>query len=178
MKDSITQSYIDMVLLESLDKPYDLEDITHMNPDLVSKMKTNYDFEDDIKFYGCKDAPKHAFFTGTKHGAFEIHHQYFDKREMQGQKNFNDIVPSRFVATSHKLILSQLEKEPDKPIRIVASDAHAESYHKLAKVLARKHKLNVSPIYKHDDGDHVFSIGKNPSPLFGMPKIKQTNWKP
>ena len=170
MIDKIIQVYHDMVLLESLDRPYELEDVTkHLGHQLPELEKHGFN---SIRLYSCVDEPGHAFMTGYRGGAFEIHHQHMiDGIEMQGQKNILGKTPTRFVSTAFNLIRPELESGKDT--RIIAPEAHISAYHRLATVIGKKYGYRVTEPYKRDDGDHVFSIGKNPSPLFGMPPIRK-----
>lgn len=171
MFDSIINAYRDMILLESLDKPYNLTDVTaYQHPDDMKKL-TDSGFT-DVKFYSCADEPGHAFMTAMRHGAMEIHHQNMSTGEdAMGQKNVMNKVPSKFVATAFRLSIDNLNK--NVPIRIVATDTHIDSYHRLASAIGRRYGYNVSrPYQREKDGLHTFMIGNNPSPLFGFPPIK------
>ena len=170
MTDSIIQAYTEKLLFESLDNPYRLTDVTEQNahhiPDMEKHGFTN------IHMYTCDEEPGHAFFTGMRGDSFEIHHQHMrDGVEMQGQKNIMDKTPSRFIATAFSLVKPELDS--GKSVRIISSISHVDAYHRLATAIGRKHKYRVTKPYQQDDGNHVFSIGRNTSPLFGLPPLNK-----
>lgn len=133
---------------ESLDRPYDLDDVTKsVSSDLIAVMrKHNYQ---NMQFYQVKNEPGHAFFVGRKNGFYEIHHQFVKDGYEIHDKNLMDKTPSKFVTTAFFLIDQKLKSS--KPVKIIASEDHIENYHRLAGIIARKKNYTVSDISRSGD---------------------------
>lgn len=167
----IEQIYRDMILLESLDSPYKLTDVTSFQPKEIFDRLTDENLH-DVKFYSCDDELGHSFITGTRHGSFEVHHQnYQNGAELQGQKNVLGKPPSKFIATAFSLMKPSLDAR--QQVRIVAPEVHINSYHRIASAVARRHGVSVSTPFKQDDGLHTFLIGEKQGTLWGFPQIKR-----
>ncbi len=156
-----------MILVESLDKTYQLQDVTNFNPDLVKHLEFNRC--SDVSIHACVDEPGHSFVVFRRNDAYEIHHQnYTDGKEQVG-KNHLDKTPSKFVSTAFHLAKSKVDA--GHPVRIIASDDHITHYHRLAKIIANKHEYGVTDPIQHPDTKlHTFLIHKNKNSIFhGMP---------
>lgn len=160
MFDSIINAYRDMILLESLDKPYNLTDVTHLNQKAVGVITK--DGGSRIKLYTCDDEPGHAFISYFKDGAFEIHHQHVkDGQELTG-KNHMTKMPTRFVSTAFHLASDHIDS--GHSVRIVGTNDHIDVYHRLAKRIAKSRGYTVNDIQEHDKASKHFLFqpgGKN-----------------
>lgn len=152
MFDKIVQVYKDMVLLESLDKPYQLTDVTHANKKAVETIKK--DGGSRINLYTCDDEPGHAFISYFKDGAFEIHHQHVKNGEELTGKNHMEKMPARFVSTAFNLASNHVDS--GHSVRIVGTDDHIDNYHRLAKAIARRKGYTVNEIQPHDKASKRF----------------------
>jgi hypothetical protein len=70
---NIQESYTLKVLLETLDKPYSLTDITDKNDHIVQHLRS-VDGATDIKLHSVDVHPEQTFISYLKDGAYEIHH--------------------------------------------------------------------------------------------------------
>ncbi len=172
--DKILEAYLDQLLLESLNSPYTLTDVTHLNPEGVAALKS--DGYSMINLYSSNEDDRHSFITGFKDGAFEVHHQFFDGTEKVGNNFVKDITPSKFVSPAFSLI--KQKTDAGYHVRIVAPKYHVESYHRLINRIASKFGVSVTNPEFHDgsdpNGDPLYKIHiMPPKPDKG---IKPPDW--
>lgn len=144
---TITEAYIHQIIIESLENPYTLNHITQHIPDGVKSLQdSGYS---QIKLYKVDEDPRHGFFVGYKDGAYEVHHQFWDKQDVIGKNVNPEQTPSKFVSTSFKLIKDIVDK--GHRVRIVAPDYHVRPYHRLIKKIAPKVNASVTDPIKRED---------------------------
>lgn len=146
------------ILVESLDFPYTLEDITDQvsQENKNSLMKRGYS---NMEFHQCLDEPGHSFFVARKDGAYEIHHQNFQNGVELQDHNVLGKVPSKFVATAFALADAKLKA--GKSVRIIARDELIDKYHRLATRISKKRGYTITP-YRTDPKTELHSFVLNP----------------
>lgn len=166
-------------LVEVLDRPYKLSDISdHIPLENIDKMR-DMGFS-DMEFHVCDDEPGHAFFTGKKDGAYEVHRQNTTSGEEVHDKNLMvNKVPSKFVSTAFHLIANKVRVGNN--VRIVASSDHLDSYHSIAKTVAKRKGFAVTEPVPHEvkDGTLLSSFLVKPIKQFdfeglNMSKVRDT----
>ena len=147
-----------LLLAESFDKPYDKEennDISNDERKQIAKIHDVHDFReyhiktDDLKF-------KHRMTVFKQKGAYEIHHDITpiddndDKRKISGEMVGNKPNP-RYVATM--LTHAKTLLDTGHSVRIVGHKDNGmfDHYHKIGKILAKKHNLHMSESSSYSD---------------------------
>lgn len=173
MSDRIVQLYHHMLLVESLDKPYQLTDITStIDQDVYDQLEPQGFSE--LVFHKCDDEDGHFFFTGKRNNAYEVHHlNYKDGIQKVGiNQSGLDKNPSKFVTTAMMLATDKLKA--GHQVRIVAEPNMIDSYHRLAKVIGKRFGYSVSDHIPSSDGyRHEFMITP-PKPLLTTESLRKS----
>jgi hypothetical protein len=154
---NIQESYNLKVLLETLDKPYSLTDITDKNDHIVQHLRS-VDGATDIKLQAVDVHPEQTFISYLKDGAYEIHHHVSRDAGQFNGKNISKTTPSKFVSTVFDFVKSKVDD--GHPVRIISADSHFNVYHRLSKIISNKHGFSVTDGTKDSDGNNVFTISK------------------
>lgn len=136
-------------LFEMLDKPYELEDVTHkFDPEHFKELNFHRS-----KVHKAKDTDDH-FMVGHRDGAWEVHHFKHDYNVGIGDTKLNsDKPPAKFVSTINHLAKAKIDNR--EQVRVVATPNHHDAYRRIAERLAKKHGFKVT---KSEDSpyDHGF----------------------
>lgn len=118
----------------------------------------------DMQVYHDSDGEKYVKYKRA--GAIELHHMSKDGEsgKITNSTKFN----SKYIATMMNLITPDLKSGNTVRISAVNRDGMIDHYHRMAKVLAKKHQVSVTPLEKHPTEENSMQFYIQPSVEEGL----------